>query len=152
MDSLLELPWFLDHRETNPRREEFLAAKAERDKLRTDDQRRIEQRIRTLQAKEARKAEQCRIERERLAIEKAERRAIRQARKANREQRVKDREIVISLMRCLKSSGKPETVGQMTKASPLDRKRIESALRWLKKNGRITVEGRRYVECWYVEC
>lgn len=143
----LSIPWFLDRRESNPRRAECVIFWAKLDRERAEDERRRNQRERYRQANERKRAEQCRIEREKLEAEKAERRAVRQRRKANQLERKNDRLEVLDQIRSLRLGKRPETVGQIEKASGLPRKRIMSALRWLKRNGRITTEGRRYVEC-----
>ena len=141
IDHLLDLPWWLDHRDNNPRRDEFLALKAQRDKERRD----FEQRARAKQTREktaaAKRAEAYRLERDKLEADKAARRKLRADRKANKLERIEDRAVVVELLR--RPAG-PRTIGQLDKACGLDRKRIMSALRWLKRKGRITTEGRRY--------
>ena len=136
LDDLLTIPPFLDLSipEVAERRRETTReywSKVDRD-----------ERHKAMLAK--RRVDQMREERDRLERERAERRQVRHNRKANRIERAGDRAVIIEL---LSRPNGPNTIGQLDKACSLDRKRIMSALRWLKKHNRITTTGRRYSSC-----
>ena len=77
-------------------------------------------------------AKAMRLEAEQRAKRKAERKQLKAERRKRKEQRAADRQPVINLIRSNKL-----TIGQMSKASGVDHKRLKSAIRWLLANGRI---------------
>ena len=141
IDELLEIPRFLDRRIP-----EIQKQFEERRKIEEASERRkgIYKR-----RKAEREAARLKMERDKLEAAKRERRELRERRKVNAEQRLEDRAIVLERIRALRALGIPTTVGQIEKRTQprIDRMRVMSAIRWLIRNGRITTQGRRYVEC-----
>lgn len=120
------IPDFLDRSKWSPER-------WERDRRAWDQQRAADRRREHFARKAAeRKAKAMRLEAEQRAKRKAERKQLKAERRKRKEQRAADRQLVINLIRSHKL-----TIGQMSKASGVDQKRLKSAIRWLLANSRI---------------